>query len=329
MRAVVITGPHQVEIADLPDPRPKPDEIILAVAAAGICGTDLHILHGEYAASLPIVPGHEFAGSVVEVGSDVTDFRIGDRVAADPNLPCWRCRYCREGRVNLCENYAAVGVTRDGASAEYVAVPAAVCVRLAEGTDLVAAALAEPLACALHAFDLLGPQTGRSMLIYGSGTMGLMALRLAQLAGLDSVDLVDPQADKLIAARELGCSRTAPSAEAIAVEGGWDVVVDASGAAAAIQDGLRRVRRGGTFLQFGVSSPDTVVEISPFRIYDDELRIIGSVCPADCFPRAVHLVESGDMPSEVLVSDRLPIAEYEVALQRFAAGASRKIMIVP
>lgn len=329
MRAVVITRPHEIEIVEVDSPTPTVGEVILEVAAAGICGTDLHIFDGEYGASLPIIPGHEFAGTVVAVGRDVIDLAIGDRVSADPNIPCLRCRYCHEGRVNLCSNYDAIGVTRPGAMAQYVRVRQELCVKLPDSVDLIHAALIEPLSCALHAYDLLGAQVGKRVVIYGSGTMGLMMLQLAQRTGVRSVDVIDTNPLKLVAARRLGCSGAAGTSAELDVGSGWDLVIDATGVAAAIQDGIDHVTRGGTFLQFGVSRTDAKVEISPFRIYDDEIRILGSVCPQNSFERSASLLEAGAIDPEILISDRVALDHYAAALGAFAAGASRKIVILP
>ena len=125
MRAAVITAPHQLEIGDAPDPAPGEGEVVIRVAASGICGTDLHIWEGEYAAELPVIPGHEFSGTVVALGRGVHDLRVGDRVTADPNIPCLRCSYCHDGRVNLCDNYAALGGTEWWAGAVRLALMAA------------------------------------------------------------------------------------------------------------------------------------------------------------------------------------------------------------
>ena len=328
MRAAVITAPHQLEIGDVPDPTPGEGEVVIRVAASGICGTDLHIWEGEYAAELPVIPGHEFSGTVVALGHGVHDLRIGDRVTADPNIPCLRCSYCRDGRVNLCDNYAALGVTLNGGSAEYLAVPEHLCVRLEDGVELRDAALVEPLSCALHAWDLVGPAGGLRVGLYGSGTMGLMMLQLAQHLGAASVDVIDLNPDKLVAARELGAATFTSSAEADPGRG-WDLVIDATGAAPAIQDGLGRVRKGGTFLQFGVSHPDAEVTISPFRIYDQEIRILGAVCPQHSFERSVGLLERGVIAPSLLISHEYAIDDYAEALATFAGGRSRKVVITP
>lgn len=329
MQAAVITGPHALEITEVPDPTPGPGEVVIEVAAAGICGTDLQIFAGDYPAGLPVVPGHEFAGTVVALGNDVHDLRIGDRVAADPNIPCLRCRYCHDGRVNLCDNYAALGVTMNGASARYLAVPEHLCVLVPDALELQYAALAEPLSCAVHAWDLVGPQVGRSAVIYGSGTMGLMMLQLARSFGIVSVDMVDLNPAKFEAARTLGARNLVTDAAQAAPEQGWDVVVDATGAAPAIVDGLSRVAKGGTFVQFGVAAPDVHVEINPFEIYEREIRIIGAVCPLNSFARSIDLLATGAVDPAPLVSHRYPVTEYAAALEKLAGGQARKVLVTP
>ena len=148
MKAAVITLPGNVEIGTVDDPAPGPREVVVEVAATGLCGTDLHILQGEFAPKLPIVPGHEFAGEVVAVGAAVTELAVGARVAVDPSLYCFECHYCRAGHNNLCERWAAIGVTHPGAAAEFVAAPAANCTVLPESVRTEDAALIEPLSCA-------------------------------------------------------------------------------------------------------------------------------------------------------------------------------------
>ena len=125
MKAVVIAGVGEVEVTTVPDPTPGPREVVVAVAGCGICGTDLHILDGEFAPTLPVVPGHEFAGEVVGAGADVDEVSVGDLVAVDPSLHCGECYYCRRGRGNLCERWAAIGVSIAGGAAEYAVAPVA------------------------------------------------------------------------------------------------------------------------------------------------------------------------------------------------------------
>jgi 2-desacetyl-2-hydroxyethyl bacteriochlorophyllide A dehydrogenase len=329
VHAALITAPHTVEFADVPDPTPAPDEVVIEVAASGICGTDLEILRGEYRASLPVIPGHEFSGTVVAVGTAVRDLRIGDRVAADPNVPCRRCRYCHDGRVNLCDHYAAYGVTMNGACAQYLSVPEQLCVALPDTLDLEHAALIEPLSCALHAWDLVGAQPGRRTAVYGSGTMGLMMLQLAAVFGVDGVDVIDVNPTKLDAARVLGARSAHTSADDAMPDGGWDVVIDATGVPAAIADGLGRVAKGGTFVQFGVTTPGVKVEFEPYLVYEHELRILGAVCPLNSFARSADLLSNGTVTAAPLISDVVPLSEFATALDTFAAGQGRKVLVRP
>jgi 2-desacetyl-2-hydroxyethyl bacteriochlorophyllide A dehydrogenase len=329
MLAVVIKAPNEVEVMTVDDPTPGRRDVVVEVAACGICGTDLHILEGEFAPTLPIVPGHEFAGTVVAVGADVTEVTVGARVAVDPSLYCHECHYCRLGKDNLCERWNAIGVSVPGAAAEFAMAPAANCVELPEHVRLEDAALIEPLSCAVRGYDVLKSNLGAHVLIYGSGTMGLMMLELAKKTGAASVDIVDLNADRLTTARTLGCSNAVISADELDRPRGWELVVDATGVAAAIQDGLGRVAPGGTFLQFGVSSYEARVTIEPYRIYRKEITITGSMAVLHSFERAADLFAGGILDPDIFISHRLPLADYTAALGLFRQGVGRKIQVLP
>ncbi|WP_055551681.1 zinc-dependent alcohol dehydrogenase family protein [Streptomyces sp. NBRC 110028] len=329
MRAAVIEAPGKVSIATVVDPAPGPREVVIDVAACGLCGTDLHILQGEFAPTLPIVPGHEFAGEVVGIGRDVTEVAVGDRVAVDPSLYCHECHYCRIGRGNLCDNWNAIGVSVPGGAAEFAVAPVANCVRLPEHVDVGDAALIEPLSCAVRGYDVLSGNLGAEVLIYGSGTMGLMMLELAKRTGATSVDVLDVNPERLSTAKTLGCSRAAASADELDQARGWDVVIDATGNQAAIQDGLGRVAKAGTFLQFGVSDYATRATIEPYKIYNQEITITGSMAVLHSYERAAGLFASGVLDPKIFISHRMPLAEYPEALEQFRSGQGRKIVVEP
>jgi 2-desacetyl-2-hydroxyethyl bacteriochlorophyllide A dehydrogenase len=323
-----MTAPGVVEIIALDDPTPGPGEVVLDVAAVGLCGTDLHVLAGEHG-TLPVVPGHEVTGTVVALGSGVQRLRVGDRVAVDPNLPCRACRWCRSGRENLCPDLGALGVTTTGGAAELMAAPAGSCVVLPDHVDLVAATLVEPLSCAVRGYDVLASRLGATVLVYGAGTMGLMMLELAKRTGAVRVDVVDTNAGRLDRAEVLGCSASAAAAAELDRGDGWDVVVDATGSPAAIQDGLSRVARGGTFLQFGVSSPAARVELSPYDVYRREITIAGSMAVLHSFERAVDLFAAGVLDPDVFLTRQAPLEEYREALDAFARGEGLKTQVLP
>lgn len=329
MKAAVISSPGEVAVTTVDDPTPGPRQVVVDVAACGLCGTDLHILEGEFAPTLPVIPGHEFAGVVVARGSAVTELAVGARVAVDPSLYCHECRYCRIGRNNLCERWAAIGVSTSGGAAEFVACPVANCVPLPDEVKLEDATLIEPLSCAVRGYDVLRSQLGSHVLIYGSGTMGLMMLALAKRTGAVSVDVVDVNPERLETAKQLGVSAAAASPDELDRPLGWDLVVDATGNERAIQDGIGRVAPGGTFLQFGVSSYAARVTIEPYRIYNKEITITGSMAVLHSFERAAELFATGVLDADVLISHRLPLEGYADALEMFRTGQGRKIQVLP
>jgi 2-desacetyl-2-hydroxyethyl bacteriochlorophyllide A dehydrogenase len=329
VKAAVISSPGVVEVAAVDDPAPGPREVVVEVSACGLCGTDLHILEGEFAPSLPVIPGHEFAGVVAAAGSQSTKLAVGTRVAVDPSLYCNECHYCRLGRNNLCERWAAIGVTTAGGAAEYAVAPVANCVPLPRHVRLEDAALIEPLSCAVRGYDVLRSQLGSHVLIYGSGTMGLMMLQLAKHTGAASVDVVDLNPERLATAKLLGCTGAAPGADELDRPQGWELVIDATGNEKAIQDGIGRVRPGGTFLQFGVSSYSAQVTIEPYRIYNKEITITGSMAVLHSFERAAELFSAGVLDPDIFISHRLPLERYADALEMFRTGQGRKIQVRP
>jgi 2-desacetyl-2-hydroxyethyl bacteriochlorophyllide A dehydrogenase len=330
MRAVVIEQPGTVSVQQVDDPTAGPREVVVKVAACGICGTDLHLLEGESPlARYPLVPGHEFCGEVVDVGPGVEYLKVGNFVAVDPNLPCGHCHYCKAGRENLCENYQAIGVTVPGACAELVAAPAANAVLLPADLPRAWGTLVEPLSCAVHGFDRLGARLADRYLIYGAGTMGLLMAQLAQRAGAITVDVVDLKESRLPVAKRLGADRTAMSADELDRPEGWEVVIDATGVVGAIEDGLRRVARGGTFLMFGVTPAEATATFSPFRIYNEEINVIGSMAVLHSFERARDLLVGGAIDAAAMITHNMALENYEAAIAAFRSGAGLKIQVTP
>jgi len=329
MKAAVITAPGVIAIEEVADPTPGDNDVVVKVAAVGICGTDLHIFEGEFAPKLPIVPGHEMSGTVVAVGKSVTEVKIGDAVAIDPSLHCGECFYCRRARGNLCENWNALGVTYPGAAAQFLLSPKKNIHKLPKNVDLKSAALIEPLSCAVRGFDQLPRNPGSHYLIYGSGTMGLMMAELAKVNGAASVSIVDLNQDKLKTAKVLGFTNLAKSADEFDQPRGFDVVIDCTGVTEAIKDGLKHVMPGGTFLQFGVANKGAKVEIEPFWVYNKEITIVGSMAVLHSFDRAVELFASGVLNADVMISDRYSLENYADALTAFKSGKGRKTIVLP
>ena len=328
MRAAIIDKPGSVRVGEVPDPAPPPGHVVLRVGACGICGTDLHIAAGEFPPTpYPIVPGHEFSGEVVAVAPDAEGWHVGDRVAADPSLFCGKCAPCRAGHGNLCENWGAIGDTVDGAFAEYVAVPAAACYRMPESLSWQQGALVEPVSCAVHGVRRIGVEPGERFLVTGAGTMGLLMQQLLQRGGA-SVTTVDVNGSRLPRARELGADAVAESVGELDGER-FDAAVDCTGAVPAIESALGALRRGGRMMIFGVAPAEARMAVSPFRVYNDELTIVGSMAVLHSYGAALNLVASGAVDTTPLVTHGLPLARFAEALDLVRAGEGLKVQVLP
>jgi 2-desacetyl-2-hydroxyethyl bacteriochlorophyllide A dehydrogenase len=331
VKAVVIDEPNRLAVRRIEDPTPLAGEAVIKVEACGICGTDIHVLRGEFAPTrYPIVPGHEFCGEVVAVAKDVRNVKVGDFVAVDPSLFCGHCRQCRAGRFNLCENWNAIGVgSANGACAEFVAVPSANAFQLPSDMPRHWGALVEPLSCAVHGLDQVGVEVGGDYLIYGAGTMGLLLAQLAKDSGASDLDMVERNPKRHALALQLAADRVAVSADELDRPRGWDVVIDATGVVPAIEDGLRRVARGGTFLMFGVANADATASFSPFKVYNDEIKIIGSMAVLHSFERALSLLAKGVVDSEAMITNRFRLDDYQGAIDTFLSGSGLKVQVGP
>jgi NADPH2:quinone reductase len=330
MRAVEVAAPGVVNVIDAPVPEPQIGELLVQVRAGGICGTDLHILDGEFPpAPYPLIPGHEFAGVVAQIGKDVKGFSEGDRVAVDPSLFCGTCGYCRSQRGNLCDKWGAIGDTTAGAFGDYVTVPAPNAYHMPDSMSFGAGALVEPVSCAVHALDRLNPPLGCRVLVVGAGTMGLILAQLLRFAGAGTVTLVDQHETRRAQAEVFGFSSLAASvAEAVELNrGGFDCVVDATGVTRVVQDALRSVRKGGTLMIFGVTPAGEAATFEPFRIYNEEITIVGSMAVLASYGRAMDLVAAEAVDASKMITNVLPLERFVDAVQLVRSGTGLKTQI--
>jgi 2-desacetyl-2-hydroxyethyl bacteriochlorophyllide A dehydrogenase len=333
VRAVVVQRPGVFGVQEVEAPRAGPGEVVVAVRACGLCGTDVHIAHGEFPpAPYPLIPGHEFAGVVVERGAGVESPVLGSRVAVDPTLPCGHCAFCREGRPNLCARWGAIGDTTAGALAERVAVPAANCYPVPAGLAWGEAALIEPLACAVWGVRRARPRPGGTALVYGGGTMGLLLAQLLRRAGAARVALVEPHGERRELAREVGVDAAAAPGEEASLRAecapdGFDLVADATGIPAVVSTALGWVRRGGTLLIFGVAPPAATIPLAPYAVYFGDLTIVGSMAIRHTFGPAVRLAPT--LALTPLLAPPRPLEAYAEAIAQFGRGPRPKQQLTP
>lgn len=315
MQAGQIQSPGQANVITAPQPAPGPDEVLIQVRAAGICGTDLHILKGEYEASYPIIPGHEFSGVVTTVGQNVQRFKVGDRVTADPNIPCNRCPACQRNEPNQCEKLAAIGVTRDGAFAQYVVAPESNVISIGD-LSFAAAALVEPLACVVWGLKRVQVQPGDSALVFGAGPMGCLVAQALHHAGAAQVVITDTVPYRLEIARSVGIPQTvlADSSQADQLKNiaptGFDIVADATGIPRVLEQAFSWLRARGKLWVFGVVPPDKQVSFIPYDVFRRDLTIIGSFAVNRTFHESIALIQSGAIQVEPLISHRLPLSDF-------------------
>jgi len=297
MRAVRFHGTGDVRVESVPDPVVDPGEVLLEPLAAGVCGTDLHIVDGEFPAAAPVILGHEVAGRVVAVGAAVNGLRVGDLVAVQPNVSCGLCASCRLGREHLCTARRAYGVDLDGGMASLMAVPARFAYLLPPHVDPAIGALTEPLACCVHAMDRLAPRSGLPLLVMGCGPAGALLVALARHLGLHPIVAADPRPDRRDLALRMGADSAVEPSE---LEPGFAYLIDAVGSAPVLRECLRLAAPGATVLVFGVATPSAVLDVRPYEVYAKELTLLGTAVNPFTQSRAVELL------------DRLPLARLRV-----------------
>jgi 2-desacetyl-2-hydroxyethyl bacteriochlorophyllide A dehydrogenase len=326
MRAIRVNSDHEVQIIETSVPAFGPGDILVRPRACGICGTDLHILkEGFPGTNYPVTPGHEFAGDVVAVGREVIGIKEGDFVAVDPNVVCGHCRWCLAGRPNLCIHLSPIGVGQPGAAAEFVSAPArnSFIVNRRLGADV--AALIEPLACAVHAVESAQGVRDKSVLVLGGGTMGLLIAIVAQLWGAGKVSLADPMPAKHEIAKRAGITNVIDPRDLESKC--FDVVFEAAGVPRALDQALTLVEKTGALVQVGVHDEHATSKFVPFKIYEREIRIIGSNSCADKFSLAVDVMSDIREKASVLLGVPFSVWDFGAAVESMIAGKAVKTQL--
>ncbi len=339
MKALVLEEVGKLSLREVDKPVPLANEVLVGVEACGICGTDRHLLKGEFPSKPPVVLGHEFSGIIEAVGSGVTGLSAGMRVTGDPNIACGRCPECHRGRVNLCHNLEATGIHRNGGFAEYVTIPERQAFSLPLAMDPLHGALCEPLACCLHGVDIANIRTGSTAIIIGGGVIGLFVVQLARLAGAAKVILVTRSEAKRSLAESLGATATIdPTSEDVlirtvgkdgVVPGGADVVFECAGLKETVEQAPLLAGRGGMVVLLGVLPKGLKAEIEPFDLLFRELTLATSFLNPFTHSRAAELIASGTINVQPLISRAIDLADASDAISGPAIAGEIRTMVIP
>jgi D-arabinitol dehydrogenase (NADP+) len=340
MKAVVYDAPRQYAVREIADPQAGLGEVRIKVHQVGLCGTDLHIHHGDFNAVFPLIPGHELVGTVDQLGDGVTRLELGEQVTVNPNIYCGNCDYCLAGRLILCSNMKGLGSNYPGFFAEYVTVREDL-VFSVEGIDPDTAVFTEPAACAMHGLESLQVRPGATALVFGAGPTGLLLAQLVKSGGAASVTVAAPTQFKLDAARDLGVDQTvlidrndmegnrAKLLEASGADG-YDYVVEATGSTAIGDICVSLTRNGGTVLVYGVTRADETVTFHPFDVFRREITIKGSFAEMTSFGAAIRALRSGRARTDGIITHRFSLDDYDKALDALAHDRGvHKVVIVP
>ena len=345
MKAGILKQVDNLVFATSPTPEIDASEILVRVGAASICGTDLRIVRGKKTKGVryPSIIGHEFAGHVVQVGSEVTSFQKGDHVAVDPVLPCGGCYYCLNGMENVCQNRVAIGYEYDGCFAEYVRIPAAFIsqgnvVRLPEDMPYTSGALAEPLSCVINGQRKLDITVGDTVVIIGSGPIGIMHMMVAKASGASTVIVSEPNSMRRQTVQEFGADVTVdPLTESLKdivlqrTNGvGADVVILAIGNPGIVNEAFSLARKGGRVSLFAGFSAGDMPPVDVNLIHYNELVVVGaSALQRRDMKTAVNLIASGAVDVGRLVTDTFPLEDIKVAFEKAESGEAIKVVLVP
>jgi len=340
MKALLLSEYSKLEVADLPTPEVGPDDVLVQVAACGICGSDVHGYDGSSGRRIPpLVMGHEAAGIVAAVGASVSRFAPGDRVTFDSTVYCGQCDYCLKGEINLCEDRQVVGVStpdfrRAGAFAEFVAVPERICYQLPDAMTFPEAAMLEAVSVALHAVAVSDLQGEETALVIGAGMIGLLILQAAKAAGCSLVIVADVDATRLRLAAASGADATVLASGAAMVQQvlgltggrGVDLVLEAVGRDETVSAAVDAVRKGGTVTLVGNITPQVTLPLQ--KVVSRQIRLQGSCASAGEYPQAMELIAAGKIQVAPLITAVAPLSEGASWFERLHAREPNLMKIV-
>lgn len=339
MKSLLLSRYNHLEMADRPRPEPGSGEVLVRIAACGICGSDVHGFDGSSGRRIPpLVMGHEAAGTVAQTGPGVTRFRPGDRITFDSTISCGECFFCRSGDFNLCDRREVIGVScgdyrRDGAFAEFLAVPERICYCLPESLNFAEAAMVEPVSVALHAVAVSDLRGGETALVLGAGMIGLLTLQAARAAGCRRAFIADMDESRLELARELGATEVIPGSEdltrvcrQLTGGAGVDIAFEAVGRDATVAAAIHSTRKGGAVTLIG--NIDSQVSLPLQVVVSRQLRLQGVAASCGEYSRAIDWLAEGKIRVRPLITAVAPLEDGPLWFARLQAGEPNLMKIV-
>ena len=338
MRAIVYDKPKEFEVRNIPVPECNENQVLIRVYCCGICKTDVHQHSGEFIVDFPLIPGHEMAGTVVKVGAMVPNFKVGDRVTVDDTGQCGTCYFCQNDMPLFCENFTSKGANTPGAFADYLVADFDKVFKLADHITFEEGCFSEPTACAIHGMDIIAPKEGDHILLFGSGSTGIILAQLLNHCGAGSLTVAAPSKDKLDILNNLGIKETyqisrddaESNREAILEQHphGFDIVVEATGSAMVAEEAIKYLKKNGKLILYAVYNAADRISISPYEIFEKQIKITGSFAQYHCFPRAVNAINKGIVNVKPLVTSVLPLEEFGAGLEQTRIGGPGSIKTI-
>jgi len=340
MKALIYSQPEKYEIKEVPIPEITDNQILLKIKSCGICKTDVHIHKGDFISQFPLIPGHEFTGVIEKLGSKVKGLNIGDRVTCDNTILCGNCYWCKKDRPLYCENFYSMGVTGPGGFAEYAAVNFDKCFKFSDNLSFDEASFTEPIACSIHGMDTIDITFGDEVLLLGSGPTGMILAQLIKYGGASRIVVAASKKFKLDVLNKIGISDTLQidrndwKANRYKIKklypDDFDIVLDATGSAPVIEEAIKFTKKGAKLVIYGVCDKKDRISLSPYEIFEKELKIIGSFAQTHCFDRAVKYLEKGIIKVAPLITHKFSLDDYSKALEIVMSGKENiKVIINP
>jgi len=335
MKAVIFPKVKKLEVKDIEIPQISDNEVLIKNMYAGFCGTDIHIYNGDFISTYPLIPGHEFSGVVEKIGKNVKKLKNGDRVSIYCDLYCGKCYYCRKNEQNHCINLKGYGIDYGfgGGFAEYSKILESNAYKIDDNINLKEAALIEPLACCIYGLNRIKINYGDKAIIFGVGSIGLILLQLLKNSGVSHITMVTHNKEKIKIGEKFGADEVVLNDENLndklrsISKNGYDILVDATGVPAICEQIFGYTNKLARVLLYGVCKKDSLIKISPYKIYEDDLTIFGAFALKNTFSEAIELLKNKKLNLEGLISHEFNLIGFKQAFEIAKSGKALKIII--